>query len=139
MDSNFLDKSNYFRGLILLIGKDKKITESEKGIIKSIAKILNYNQEFVERAMNDLFANKYIVMEPPEFSNLRFVEIFIRDGLRIALTDGVIDLREIHWLMSVAQKNRLSKQWFFSELEYFLDNYNSKVKDVYEIQKLKIS
>ncbi len=139
MDSNFLDKSNYFRGLILLIGKDKKITESEKGIIKSIAKILNYNQEFVDRAMNDLFANKYIVMEPPEFSNLRFVEIFIRDGLRIALTDGVIDLREIHWLMSVAQKNRLSKQWFFSELEYFLDNYNSKVKDVYEIQKLKIS
>ncbi len=139
MDSNFLDKSNYFRGLILLIGKDKKITESEKGIIKSIAKTLNYNQEFVDRAMNDLFANKYIVMEPPEFSNLRFVEIFIRDGLRIALTDGVIDLREIHWLMSVAQKNRLSKQWFFSELEYFLDNYNSKVKDVYEIQKLKIS
>ncbi len=139
MDSNFLDKSNYFRGLILLIGKDKKITKSEKGIIKSIAKTLNYNQEFVDRAMNDLFANKYIVMEPPEFSNLRFVEIFIRDGLRIALTDGVIDLREIHWLMSVAQKNRLSKQWFFSELEYFLDNYNSKVKDVYEIQKLKIS
>ena len=30
MTNNYLERSNYVKGLLLLIGKDKKITDSEK-------------------------------------------------------------------------------------------------------------
>jgi len=139
MDLNLLDQSNYFRGLMLLIARDNKITIDEKIKIKRVAKIFNYNQEFVDSAMSDLLDNKYINNEVPEFSNIRFSEMFIRDGLKITIEDGLIDIRKIEWLKKVAIKNGLSKQWLFYEFENILENRKTYNRDPFEILKLKKS
>ena len=126
------DKSNYFKGLLVLVGKDKNINQNESDLIKRIGNILGFNHDFVDKAIKNFFKNKYIVDEPPVFSNYDFAEIFIRDGIRIALINDVIN--QIKWLTTAAVKNNFSKQWFFIELESSIED-RSGFEFYFEIQK----
>ncbi len=135
MINNATDKSNYFKGLLVLVGKDKDITQNERELIKKIGNILGFNHNFVDKAINNFLKNKYIIEDPPIFSNYDLAEIFIKDGIRVALVDKVLNLDQITWLSNTALKNNLSKQWFFIELENLLENYNSGFNTYFEIQK----
>ncbi|MHB8336171.1 MAG: hypothetical protein ACYC6P_14330 [Ignavibacteriaceae bacterium] len=119
-----LDKSNYLRGLIILVGIDKQNNENKRKIIKEVAKILGFNQAFVEDSLNEIYENKYINRDPPKFSNQVITEIFIRDGIGLASVNMVLHLHDIKWLLNTAVKNNLSEQFFFIELEYFLEKYD---------------
>ncbi|MFZ0453256.1 MAG: hypothetical protein WAM24_05845 [Ignavibacteriaceae bacterium] len=132
---NPIDKSNYFKGLLVLVGKDKEINQNESDLIKKIGNILGFNHDFVDKAIKNFFKNKYIIEDPPLFSNYDFAEIFIKDGIRIALINKVINIDQIKWLETAAMKNNLSKQWLFIELESLLDNNNSALEIYFEIQK----
>jgi hypothetical protein len=123
MHLNLIDRSNYFRGLLLLIGKNGEITTGEHEIIKKIAKILNYDQEFVENALDVLFENVYISKKPPEFSNRDFAKAFVKDGLKTAFADSPIHLDKIQWLRLTASKNNISDDWFTKELTCFEVDY----------------
>ncbi|MHB1687068.1 MAG: hypothetical protein ACYCVH_06825 [Ignavibacteriaceae bacterium] len=124
MTLNNLDKSNYLRGLVILVGIERRGGENKRKIIREVAEILGFNQDFVENSMNDIHKNKYINKEPPKFSNQEITEIFIRDGIRLASIDKVLHLHDLKWLLNTALKNNLSEQWFFIELEYFLEKYD---------------
>ena len=132
---NPIDKSNYFKGLLVLVGKDKEINQNESDLIKKVGNILGFNHDFVDKAIKNFFKNKYIIEEPPVFSNYNFAELFIKDGIRMALINKVINLDQMKWLETAAVKNNLSKQWLFIELENLLENNNSGVEFYFEIQK----
>lgn len=137
MELNLIDKSNYFKGLLILIRKKKAVTESTRRTVKRIAAVLDFNQDFVDSSIKNLLVNKNIVEEPPKFSDYRLAESFIKDGMRLAFSDGILNLFQIQWLASTAEKNNLSKQWFFMELEDFFDQYESNSETTFEIQKRK--
>lgn len=130
-----IDKSNYFKGLLVLVGKDKEINRNESDLIKKVGNILGFNHDFVDKAIKNFFKNKYIIEEPPVFSNYNFAEIFIKDGIRMALINNVINLDQISWLTTTTIKNNLSKQWFFIELESLRERNNPGFEFYFEIQK----
>lgn len=133
MHLKLIDRSNYFRGLLLLVRKDKEITAKEQEIIKKIAKILNYDQEFVDNALNGLLENEYISKEPPKFSNQDFAKAFIKDGLKMAFNDRPVHFNKIQWLKLIAGKNNLPEDWFTQELE------NIDTKCIEEAKKISLN
>jgi hypothetical protein len=135
MNIDQIDRSNYFKGLLILIGTTRKITETEKIAIRDVAGILGFGHNFVDTAMDELFGNQYIIAQPPRFSNHLLAEIFIRDGMRVAFANKVLHLYELQWLARFAINNNFSKQWFFIELEQYLDNGVQIDRNSFEIQK----
>ncbi len=135
MTINPLDTSNYFRGLLMLAGSEKQITQNEKSLLKKIGDLLGFNHTFTDAAINNFVNNKYANAEIPQFSNTDIAELFIKDGIRLAFTNDILKIQQIDWLMAFAIENKLSKQWFFIELENYLDNHNSNQEVDFELQK----
>jgi len=115
MKITVVDGSNYFRGLLLLIRKDRRITESEIRLMKRIGKTLGFEREFCDNAIEEIMENTYIVDTPPEFSTKELASKFIKDGLAIAFADDEVHPSEEEWLRSTAEKNGLDQEWFREE------------------------
>ncbi len=105
MKIGVMDASNYFRGLLLLIRKDRKTTEREIDLVKRAGKSLGFEKEFCSNAINDILENQYIVDEPPRFSSKELAAKFIKDGISIACADDDFDSREEAWLEHTAEQN----------------------------------
>jgi len=99
------DGSNYFRGLLLLIGKDHQITEREHALMMRIGRSLGFEAEFCDTAIRDILDNPFMNDEPPRFSAGELAEKFIRDGLVLAGADEEIHAAEAGWLRAVAEAN----------------------------------
>lgn len=136
------DKSNYFKALLILIGKDRKISEQERISLSKVAKILGFNKEFCDNAISELLDNEYIIESPPEFSDLEIAKAFVIDGIRIAFSGKEIHIFELNWLKSVSEKNSLDKEWCIQryneiqaekcqsnkfQIEIFLESENKNV------------
>jgi hypothetical protein len=52
-----VDASNYFKGLLLLIRKDGKVTTAEKEPTKCIGKSLGFEKQFCDNAINEILEN----------------------------------------------------------------------------------
>lgn len=113
------DKSNYLKGLLILIGKDKIITDEEKIHLLKISRILGFDQKFCEDAINELLENEYIIEEPPLFSNNEIAKAFIKDGIKLAFADKELHLYELNWLKSVSDRNNIEPGWGMKEFENF--------------------
>ncbi len=113
-----LDASNYFRGLLLLIRKDRKTTDPEVDIMKRIGKALGFEKEFCENAIHEILDNPYIVDEPPHFSTKELAVKFLKDGLSLAFADKEIHPHEEHWLRAAAEKNDLDANLVTEELRH---------------------
>ena len=113
-----IDAGEYFRGLLLLIGKDRTITEAEKHLMKRIGKTLGFEREFCDNAIRDILGNEYIVDTPPKFSTNELAMKFIKDGLAIAFSDNKLHMSEAEWLKSTAEKNGLDLEWLAEEREH---------------------
>ena len=135
MELTVLDKSNYLKGLLILIGKDKKILESERKSFLELSRILGFNKEFCENAINELFDNEYIIEEPPIFSNKEIAKAFIKDGMKIAFSDKELHLYELNWLKSIGDKNDISPEWRLKEFEQ-IRNSELHLNNGFEISKL---
>jgi hypothetical protein len=107
--------SEYFRGLLLLISKDRKISEPEMNLMKRIGKALGFEKDFCENAVLEILENKYVPGQPPEFSTNELAKKFIKDGLTLAGSDNEIHPFEEEWLTSTAEKNGLDVEWFVRE------------------------
>lgn len=116
MEISVIDASNYFKGLLLLIRKDHKVTESENALMSRIGKHLGFEKEFCDTAIQDILKNRYIEDSPPLFSSKELAMMFIKDGLSLALSDNAIDYKEEKWLRSVVEVNSLDRKWFAAEL-----------------------
>ncbi len=111
-----LDRSNYFKGLLLLIGKDGEVSDTEKEMLLEIGKTLGFEKEFCESSINTMFENKFLIDSPPKFSEANFAQSFIVDGFRIALADEQICNEEISWLEKVSLVNKVPWEWFDKQL-----------------------
>lgn len=111
------DGSEYFRGLLLLISKDRRISEAETVLMKRIGKALGFDKDFCDNAIQEIIGNRFVVGEPPVFSTRELAMKFIRDGLMLASADDEMHPFEISWLQSVAEKNRLDAEWCRRERE----------------------
>lgn len=100
-----LDASNYLKGLMLLIRKDKQVTESEYILLKRIGKSLGFEPEFCENTINEILINNYVEDTPPVFTDKELAVKFIKDGLTIVFSDNIIHPEEESWLIATAEKN----------------------------------
>ena len=117
MKLSIIDGSNYFKGLLLLIRKDRKIVPAEIILMKRIGKTLGFEAEFCDNAIQEILDNRFIVDAPPEFSTEDLAVKFIKDGLALAHSDGEIHPEEEEWLRSVAEKNGIDPEVFSRERE----------------------
>ena len=109
--------SDYFRGLLLLISKDRKISEPEIILTKRIGRALGLEKDFCDDAISKILENKYVLDEPPKFSTDELAKKFIKDGLTLAVSDNEIHAFEEAWLKSTAEKNGINVEWFLRERE----------------------
>ncbi len=105
------DRSLYYKGLMLLIRKDHEIHEKERNMMMHIGETLGFESGFCANAIEEIMENKYITDSPPLFSEPGIAACFIRDGLRLSVSDGQIHKAEIDWLESVAENNDLDTEW----------------------------
>jgi hypothetical protein len=136
MTNDYLDRSNYLKGLLLLIGKDKKITGSERDYLHNIGNTLGFDKKFIENAINELFENKYLGNEPPIFSLKQYAETFLRDAIRLALVDNDLGREEFDWLHSIAASNDFSDAWLNNEIKYYMSSKSSSKSQELQIEKI---
>ncbi len=138
MEMTLQDRSNYLKGLLILIGKDKKISESEREKLIEISDLLGFDRKFCSEAIDEILNNEYIIEEPPLFSNIEIAKAFIKDGIILAFSDKELHLYELNWLNSIIKKNRIEPGWGLNEFDRLKKHLSEKanVKPPYEISIL---
>jgi hypothetical protein len=111
-----MDRSNYFKGLLLLIRKDRKTTQAESDLLVHIGRILDFEKKFCMNAIAEIQENTFIVDEPPVFSTQAVAVKFIKDALSLACIDDDLHPCEEQWLRSVVEKNGLAMDFFLEEV-----------------------
>lgn len=121
----YVDRSNYLRGILILIGIDKVISEEEREIILGIGKTLGFEKKFCETAISELLDNEYILQDVPKFSDIKLAESFIIDGLKVAVSDNELNPSELEFLKLTADANKLNNVWLSETIRDFFENPNS--------------
>ncbi|HLP16874.1 MAG TPA: hypothetical protein VK470_11480 [Bacteroidota bacterium] len=111
MKISMIDGSNYFKGLLVLIARDREVTEPEIELMKRLGKSLGFEKKFCQNAINEILDNTYVDTTPPEFSNKELAMMFIKDGLTISFSDHLIHPFEEAWLNEAAVKNGIDSYW----------------------------
>ena len=116
MKASLMDRGKYYRGLLVLIGRDRIIDPKEHALMLQFGKILDFDEHFCETAIASLLENKHISDEPILFDDRPIAKCFLRDALRLACIDKEIHSHELSWLKIVARANRLPDTWLDKEL-----------------------
>jgi hypothetical protein len=121
MRISVLDGSNYFKGLLLLVRKDKKVTDEERSMMKAIGAALGFEKKFVDNAVREILENRHISVVPPVFSSRELAEKFLKDGMVLAASDGEVHPHEKEWLYAVARSNGVEESWVADMKERLMD------------------
>jgi len=113
------DRGTYYRGLLVLVGRDRIVEPRERELLLEIGKILDFSRSFCEAAIDDLLRNPHLTHDPIVLSDPRIAECFLRDAIRLALVDDDVHDHELIWLKKVARANGLSEEWLSAELAAF--------------------
>ena len=127
-----IDKSKYFRGLLILIRKDHKVSVEEKELMMNVGTRLGFEKRFCETAINEILENEFIEEDAPVFSESPVAESFILDGLTLAISDSDLNPEEIEFLKATLSKNNLAENWFSDRLK---DAINRGKHSQLEIEK----
>lgn len=111
MKLTLVDRGNYYRGLLVLSGRDRIVEPSEREFMLRIGTMLDFEKRFCEAAIDDLIINAHLTREPVVFSSTAIAECFFHDALRLALVDGDLHPSELRWLRRVAHANGLTDEW----------------------------
>ena len=122
MNLSLLNKSNYYKGLLVLMRRDRIIDAREKELMLQMGKVLDFDWRFCEATIHDLLSNAHITRAPVVFFDERIMNCFFRDALRLALVDGYLHPMELSWLRTVAQANSQSNQWLDDTIREFRGN-----------------
>ncbi|MBU2494510.1 MAG: hypothetical protein KJ571_17950 [Bacteroidetes bacterium] len=117
MKIDFLDRSNYLKGLLILIGKDNLVSEEERELVMKAGHKLGFEKQFCITAINEILENEYISNTPPHFSNKSIAKSFIIDGIKLAFIDHDYDDREIDYLKLIAEVNNIEGTWIDNALK----------------------
>lgn len=136
MNITFLDRSNYFRGLLLIIKHNRTINDYEIQLMKIIGTALGFEKLFCSEAIKNILINEYVRDEPPAFSHPGIAKMFIKDSLKLAYSDNNISNIEREYLYSIAITNNISTAWINQQL---INSTNLKAKELQlEIEKINI-
>jgi hypothetical protein len=105
------EKSHYYKGLLVLLRRDRIVDNREKDLMLQIGEILGFDKRFCEATISELLSNANITRDPVYFSDKTIKECFFRDAVRLALVDGNLHPSELRWLRRVAHVNGLTDQW----------------------------
>ena len=128
MEISTSDKSNYFRGLLLLIRKDNKITVPEIELMRRVGTSMGFDKEFVEECIHNILDDVFTAVAPPKFSNSELAKKFIRDGLVLAVSDCEIHETEEEWLDKVVDQNDIDEAWYFQEKQNIVYNRDANIR-----------
>jgi len=117
MKASLMDKGRYYRGLLVLVGRDRIIDPKERALMLQFGKMLDFDERFCEAAITDLLGNRYISSEPILFDKQLIAKCFLRDALKLALIDKELHVNELSWLKAVAQTNNIADEWLDIELQ----------------------
>ncbi len=126
-----IERSDYFRGLLLLISKDRNISEPEIFLMKRIGKTLGFDKDFCNDAIHEILENKFVLNHPPKFSTIELAKKFIKDGLALAASDDENHIFEEAWIESIAKINGIDIEWFLQEKDNAADrrkDYNQHLE-----------
>ena len=121
----YLDRSNYFRGLLLLVKKNNKVNKDEVNMIMRIGNRLGFAYDFCKGALKDILDNEHIVDVPPKFSNKGVAQGFIKESYELAVIDNDIDLKELEWIDSVIRENEMEEEWRLYQVEYLNKSFEN--------------
>jgi hypothetical protein len=111
MKVSLLNRSNYYKGLLVLLRRDRIIDAREKKFMLRMGEVLDFDRRFCEATIDDLLSNAHINRDPVLFSDDRIKKCFFRDALRLAFVDGCFHPMELRWLRTLARANNQSDQW----------------------------
>jgi hypothetical protein len=117
MKASLMDRGKYYRGLLVLVGRDRIIDPRERALMMQFGKMLDFEERFCEAAITDLLGNMYISSEPILFDEQLIAKSFLRDALRLALIDKELHAHELAWLKTVAKANNITDEWLDKELQ----------------------
>jgi hypothetical protein len=106
-----MDRSNYYKGLLVLLRRDRIIDDRERDLMLQIGKIFDFDKRFCEATIDGLLSNAYITREPIIFPDELISKCFFLDALRLAFVDGCLHPAELRWLRTLADANNQSEQW----------------------------
>ncbi|MFH1196786.1 MAG: hypothetical protein V1720_13875 [bacterium] len=112
-----LDKSNYLKGLLLLIRKDKIVSEEEREIFMRIGNMLGFEKTFLRDSIQNILINEFIIDQPPKFSDKSIAECFLIDAINLPFVDTSPNSLEMGWLKSIATENKINKDWLKAEIK----------------------
>jgi hypothetical protein len=132
-----IEKSNYFKGLLVLSRRDRVIRAEEKDLLIKIGGILGFDKRFCEATIDDLLVNPHISRNPVIFCDENLLESFFRDAVRVALSDGDFHPAEYRWLCQTAQANGWTDRRLKSIIREFRRKGMGKNANApFEVQKL---
>ena len=128
------ERSECFRGFLLLIAQDRVIAPEEKELLRRIGKALDFEKRFCEEAMDDLLENVHLATKPPVFSRREYAEAFLYDCIRIAGADHEIHPAELKWLHRIAEANGMTPSWVDEALKKFAEEKIGEVSKRMQIE-----
>ncbi|MBP1750630.1 MAG: hypothetical protein H6Q52_3169, partial [Deltaproteobacteria bacterium] len=132
-----IDRSLYYKGLMLLIRKDREICDEERKMMMHIGEALGFESSFCKDTVEDIMDNKFVNDSPPLFSEPWIALSFIRDGLRLSVSDGQTHKAELDWLEAVAENNGLSSLWAEEFERFSLIECNESLEDNLELKRFE--
>lgn len=134
---SLLDRSLYYKSLMILIRMDHHIHDEEKKMMMKIGKMLGFDPKFCRNTIADILDNPFITDSSPVFSKTGIALCFIRDGLKLSAADGQIHKAEMTWLSSVAERNGIGRLWA-KELDRFRAWQHAGISDgTFELNHFK--
>lgn len=114
------DRSSYFKGLLLLIKKDNRVSEGEEKIMTKIGETLGFEKLFIQGAIKELMENEFLTDDIPLFSDQSIAESFILDGMKVAFSDNEFSAEELEHLTQIAKQNGIDKEWLMNLISNYL-------------------
>jgi hypothetical protein len=111
------ERGAYYRGLLVLIRRDRNISDRERELMLQLGKKLDFDKRFCESAINDILKNPYIKDKPMLFSDRQTAEAFVNDAILVSLVDEEIHPREMTWIKEVAAVNKIEEEWLSLQLK----------------------
>lgn len=119
MNIPLLDRSNYLKGLFITAKLDKQLCEKEKEFIKNISDKLGFAQEFYNETIRGLLSNNYIIDDPIKFSDKKIAHSFLKDAVKLAMVNDILNDAEINWLKKTALLNDIATHFIDENIESY--------------------
>jgi hypothetical protein len=124
--TNLIDRSNFIKGLLVLITKDKKITKEESLLLRETGISFGFSSEFLDESIDEALHNEFITKDPPKFTNNSLAYNFLHQGIKLALSDSELNSEELKYLIDTAAVNGISLNDFNSIMVEFQKSINTQ-------------